>query len=247
MRTGQAPDIFYMEPDSAGVPDRRLSGAAGRRDRPGQPQRLGASRHGPTRATSTRCRPRPIPWRCSTTRDHARRSSAWPCRNQCAVHPGRSSRTWCTRPLAAGVTADRGRCRRTVRSPARSCSYEAAAAPSWARRTMPSCWMARLSYKDPRVLAALTWFKGLVDAGAYPQEPSRPSSWASRISTSTQTPRCGDLPGCQLVHRAVPSPRRTRAASRPAFPLGIMQAPAMDERRLPQLQDPVGGRQLRDV
>jgi multiple sugar transport system substrate-binding protein len=82
-----------------------------------------------------------------------------------------------------------------------------------------------LSYKDPRVVAALTWFKGIVDAGAYPKSISTLKLGESHYYFY-QTPGAFTFPDpSYYTGRAFAAPEK---GGQPAnFPLGIMQMPAM--------------------
>ena len=82
-----------------------------------------------------------------------------------------------------------------------------------------------LSYKDPRVIAALTWFKGIVDAGAYPKSISTLKLGEAHYYFY-QTPGAVTFPDASwYTGRAFATPDK---GGQPAgFPLGIMQAPAM--------------------
>jgi multiple sugar transport system substrate-binding protein len=83
----------------------------------------------------------------------------------------------------------------------------------------------QLSYKDPRVIAALTWFKGIVDAGAYPKSISTLKLGEAHYYFY-QTPGAVTFPDASwYTGRAFAAPDK---GGQPAgFPLGIMQAPAM--------------------
>jgi multiple sugar transport system substrate-binding protein len=82
-----------------------------------------------------------------------------------------------------------------------------------------------LSYKDPRVIASLTWFKGIVDAGAYPKSISTLKLGESHYYFY-QTPGAVTFPDASwYTGRAFAA---TDKGGQPeGFPLGIMQAPAM--------------------
>jgi multiple sugar transport system substrate-binding protein len=83
----------------------------------------------------------------------------------------------------------------------------------------------QLSYKDPRVISALTWFKGIVDAGAFPKSFSTLKLGESHYYFY-QKPGAVTFPDASwYTGRAFAPPD---AGGQPAnFPLGIMQAPAM--------------------
>jgi multiple sugar transport system substrate-binding protein len=82
-----------------------------------------------------------------------------------------------------------------------------------------------LSYKDPRVIAALTWFKGIVDAGAFPKNFTTLKLGESH-AYFYRKPGAVTFPDASwYTGRAFAPPD---AGGQPAgFPLGIMQAPAM--------------------
>ena len=82
-----------------------------------------------------------------------------------------------------------------------------------------------LSYKDPRVIQALTWFKGIVDAGAYPKSITTLKLGESHYYFY-QTPGAVTFPDpSYYTGRAFAAPDK---GGQPAnFPLGIMQAPSM--------------------
>ncbi len=82
-----------------------------------------------------------------------------------------------------------------------------------------------LSYKDPRVVKALTWVKGLVDAGAFPKSISTLKLGESHYYFY-QTPGAVTFPDASwYTGRAFAAPDK---GGQPAgFPLGIMQTPAM--------------------
>ena len=88
-----------------------------------------------------------------------------------------------------------------------------------------------LSYKDPRVIAALTWFKGIVDAGAFPKSFSTLKLGESHYYFY-QKPGAVTFPDASwYTGRAFAAPD---AGGQPAgFPLGIMQAPAMKDGACP--------------
>ena len=97
-----------------------------------------------------------------------------------------------------------------------------------------------LSYKDPRVIAALTWFKGIVDAGAYPKSISTLKLGESHYYFY-QTPGAVTFPDASwYTGRAFAAPDK---GGQPAgFPLGIMQSPAMTNGVCPECKTlSVGG------
>jgi multiple sugar transport system substrate-binding protein len=97
-----------------------------------------------------------------------------------------------------------------------------------------------LSYKDPRATAALTWFKGIVDAGAYPKSISTLKLGESHYYFY-QTPGAVTFPDASwYTGRAFAAPDK---GGQPAnFPLGIMQAPAMTNGVCPECKTlSVGG------
>jgi multiple sugar transport system substrate-binding protein len=97
-----------------------------------------------------------------------------------------------------------------------------------------------LSYKDPRVIAALTWFKGIVDAGAYPKSISTLKLGESHYYFY-QTPGAVTFPDASwYTGRAFAAPDK---GGQPAgFPLGIMQTPAMTDGACPECKTlSVGG------
>jgi multiple sugar transport system substrate-binding protein len=97
-----------------------------------------------------------------------------------------------------------------------------------------------LSYKDPRVIAALTWFKGIVDAGAYPKSISTLKLGESHYYFY-QTPGAVTFPDASwYTGRAFAAPDK---GGQPAgFQLGIMQAPAMTNGVCPECKTlSVGG------
>jgi multiple sugar transport system substrate-binding protein len=97
-----------------------------------------------------------------------------------------------------------------------------------------------LSYKDPRVLAALTWFKGLVDAGGFPKSFSTLKLGESHYYFY-QTPGAVTFPDASWYSgRAFAAP--DQGGQPVGFPLGIMQAPAMTNGACPQCKTlSVGG------
>ena len=88
-----------------------------------------------------------------------------------------------------------------------------------------------LSFKDPRVQAVMTWFKGLVDAGAYPKSFATLKLGEFHYYFY-QNPGSLTFPDPSwFTGRAFASPE---SGGMPAnFPLGIMQFPAMDEGKCP--------------
>lgn len=88
-----------------------------------------------------------------------------------------------------------------------------------------------LSYKDPRVMAALGWFKALVDAGAHPRSVST-LKLGEAHAYFYQTPGAVTFPDASwYTGRAFAAPDK---GGQPAnFPLGIMQAPAMADGACP--------------
>jgi multiple sugar transport system substrate-binding protein len=88
-----------------------------------------------------------------------------------------------------------------------------------------------LSYKDPRVVAVLTWFKGLVDDGAFPKSFSTLKLGESHYYFY-QKPGAVTFPDASwYTGRAFAAPD---AGGQPVgFPLGIMQAPAMTDGACP--------------
>ena len=59
----------------------------------------------------------------------------------------------------------------------------------------------KLSYKDPRVVESLTFVKGLVDAGAYPEELRHPQARRVPLLLPHQA-RVAHVPDGELLHRA---------------------------------------------
>jgi multiple sugar transport system substrate-binding protein len=88
-----------------------------------------------------------------------------------------------------------------------------------------------LSFKDPRVQEVMTWFKGLVDAGAYPKSFATLKLGESHYYFY-QKPGALTFPDPSwFTGRAFASPE---SGGMPAnFPLGIMQFPAMDDGQCP--------------
>ena len=88
-----------------------------------------------------------------------------------------------------------------------------------------------LSFKDPRVLEVMTWFKGLVDAGAYPKSFATLKLGESHYYFY-QKPGSLTFPDPSwFTGRAFAPPE---SGGMPAdFPLGIMQFPAMDNGKCP--------------
>jgi multiple sugar transport system substrate-binding protein len=88
-----------------------------------------------------------------------------------------------------------------------------------------------LSYKDPRVVEVMTWVKGLVDAGAYPKSFSTLKLGESHVYFYT-TPGALTFPiGSWFAGRAFAAPESGGMATN--FPLGLMQFPAMDGGKCP--------------
>lgn len=88
-----------------------------------------------------------------------------------------------------------------------------------------------LSFKDPRVAETMTWFRGLVDAGAYPKSFATLKLGESHYYFY-QNPGALTFPDPSwFTGRAFASPE---SGGMPAnFPLGIMQFPAMDDGKCP--------------
>jgi multiple sugar transport system substrate-binding protein len=89
----------------------------------------------------------------------------------------------------------------------------------------------QLSYNDPRVIAVLTWMKGMIDAGAYPRSMSTLKLGEAHFYFYSS-------PGAVIFPD--PSWYTGRAFAKPEdggqpadFPLGIMQYPAMDNGACP--------------
>lgn len=89
-----------------------------------------------------------------------------------------------------------------------------------------------LSYKDPRVIEVMDWVKGLVDAGAYPKSFSTLKLGESHFYFYN-TPGALTFPDPSwFTGRAFAPPE---SGGMPAnFPLGIMQFPAMDGGKCPE-------------
>ncbi|MFG1465474.1 extracellular solute-binding protein [Xanthobacter sp. DSM 24535] len=89
-----------------------------------------------------------------------------------------------------------------------------------------------LSYKDPRVIEVMDWVKGLVDAGAYPKSFSTLKLGESHFYFYN-TPGSLTFPDPSwFTGRAFAAPE---SGGMPAnFPLGIMQFPAMDGGKCPE-------------
>ena len=97
-----------------------------------------------------------------------------------------------------------------------------------------------LSYKDPRVIATLAWFRGIVDAGAFPKSISTLKLGESH-AYFYQTPGSVTFPDASwYTGRAFAAPDK---GGQPAgFPIGIMQAPAMTDGTCPNCKTlSVGG------
>lgn len=88
-----------------------------------------------------------------------------------------------------------------------------------------------LSFKDPRVVEVMTWVKGLVDAGAYPKSFSTLKLGESHFYFYN-TPGALTFPDPSwFTGRAFAAPEK---GGMPAgFPLGIMKFPAMDNGACP--------------
>jgi multiple sugar transport system substrate-binding protein len=88
-----------------------------------------------------------------------------------------------------------------------------------------------LSFKDPRVMAVMTWFKGLVDAGAYPKSFATLKLGESHYYFY-QKPGALTFPDPSwFTGRAFAPPE---SGGMPTdFPLGLMQFPAMDDGQCP--------------
>jgi multiple sugar transport system substrate-binding protein len=88
-----------------------------------------------------------------------------------------------------------------------------------------------LSYKDPRVAEVMTWLKGLVDAGAYPKSFATLKLGESHFYFYN-TPGALAFPVASwFAGRAFASPE---SGGMPAnFPLGMMQYPTMDGGKCP--------------
>ena len=89
-----------------------------------------------------------------------------------------------------------------------------------------------LSFKDPRIVDVMTWYKGLVDAGAYPKSFSTLKLGESHFYFYN-TPGALTFPDPSwFTGRAFAAPE---SGGIPAnFPLGIMQFPAMDGGTCPE-------------
>jgi len=90
----------------------------------------------------------------------------------------------------------------------------------------------QLSYKDPRVVEVMTWMKGLVDAGAYPKSFSTLKLGESHFYFYN-TPGSLTFPDPSwFTGRAFAPPE---GGGMPKdFPLGIMQFPAMADGKCPE-------------
>jgi multiple sugar transport system substrate-binding protein len=90
----------------------------------------------------------------------------------------------------------------------------------------------QLSFKDPRITEVMTWYKGLVDAGAYPKSFSTLKLGESHFYFYN-TPGALTFPDPSwFTGRAFAAPE---SGGMPAnFPLGIMQFPAMDGGQCPE-------------
>jgi multiple sugar transport system substrate-binding protein len=88
-----------------------------------------------------------------------------------------------------------------------------------------------LSFKDPRVAEVMTWFKGLVDAGAYPKSFATLKLGESHYYFY-QNPGSLTFPDPSWFTGRAFAP--AESGGMPAnFPLGIMQFPAMDNGKCP--------------
>lgn len=90
----------------------------------------------------------------------------------------------------------------------------------------------QLSFRDPRVIEVMTWVKSLVDAGAYPKSLSTLKLGESHFYFYN-TPGALTFPDPSwFTGRAFAPPEK---GGMPAdFPLGIMQFPAMDNGNCPE-------------
>lgn len=90
----------------------------------------------------------------------------------------------------------------------------------------------QLSFKDPRVVEVMNWDKGLIDAGAYPKSFSTLKLGESHFYFYN-TPGALTFPDPSwFTGRAFAAPE---SGGMPAnFPLGIMQFPAMDGGKCPE-------------
>jgi multiple sugar transport system substrate-binding protein len=90
----------------------------------------------------------------------------------------------------------------------------------------------KLSFKDPRIVDVMTWYKGLIDAGAYPKSFSTLKLGESHFYFYN-TPGALTFPDPSwFTGRAFAAPE---SGGMPAnFPLGIMQFPAMDGGACPE-------------
>ncbi|HSI39544.1 MAG TPA: extracellular solute-binding protein [Xanthobacteraceae bacterium] len=89
-----------------------------------------------------------------------------------------------------------------------------------------------LSFKDPRVAEVMTWFKGLVDAGAYPKSFSTLKLGESHFYFYS-TPGALTFPDPSwFTGRAFAPPEKGGMPA--SFPLGIMKFPAMDKGACPE-------------
>jgi len=89
-----------------------------------------------------------------------------------------------------------------------------------------------LSFKDPRIVDVMTWYKGLVDAGAYPKSFSTLKLGESHFYFYN-TPGALTFPDPSwFTGRAFAAPESGGMPTN--FPLGIMQFPAMDGGKCPE-------------
>jgi multiple sugar transport system substrate-binding protein len=88
-----------------------------------------------------------------------------------------------------------------------------------------------LSFKDPRVVEVMTWFKGLVDAGAYPKSFSTLKLGESHFYFYN-TPGALTFPDPSWFTGRAFAPA-DKGGMPAEFPLGIMQYPAMDKGACP--------------
>lgn len=90
----------------------------------------------------------------------------------------------------------------------------------------------QLSFKDPRVIEVMTWVKGLVDAGAYPKSLSTLKLGESHFYFYN-TPGALTFPDPSWFTGRAFAPA-DKGGMPVDFPLGIMQFPAMDNGDCPQ-------------
>lgn len=98
----------------------------------------------------------------------------------------------------------------------------------------------QLSFRDPRIVEVMTWVKQLVDMGAYPKSISTLKLGESHYYFY-QTPGALTFPDPSWYTGRAFAP--TEAGGQPKdFPLGIMQFPAMDDGKCPECKTlAVGG------